>query len=109
MRKHHKEILRKHFERLVEDIEPNPVMRFLYEKGIIKEEDMEAIQSKDTRNEMNVALLLQLKRKGPDAFKRLVEALQKNQPSLAGILLHKGNKSIKYDESLNLETHRAIG
>ena len=109
MRKYHKKILRKHFERLVEDIEPNPVMRYLYEKGIIKEEDMEAIQSKDTRNEMNVGLLLLLKRKGPDAFKRLVEALQKNQPSLAGILLDEGNKSIKYDESLNLETHRAIG
>ena len=109
MQKYHKEILRKHFERLVDDIEPDPVMRYLYEKGIIKEEDMETIQSKDTRNKMNVALLLQLKRKGPDAFKRLVEALQKYQPSLAGILSDKGNKSIKYDESLNLETHRAIG
>ena len=109
MQKCHKEILRKHFERLVEDIDPNPVMRYLYEKGIIKEEDMEAIQSKDTRNEMNVGLLLLLKRKGPDAFKRLVEALQKNQPPLADILSDKGNKSIKYDESLNLETHREIG
>ena len=109
MRKYHKKILRKPFERLVEDIEPNPVMRYLYEKGIIKEEDMEVIQSKDTRNKMNVGLLLLLKRKGPDAFKRLVEALQKYQPSLAGILLDEGNKSIKYDESLNLETHRAIG
>ena len=109
MQKYRKEILRKHFERLVEDIEPNPVMRYLYEKCIFKEEDMEAIQSKDTRNKMNVALLLQLKRKSPDAFKRLVEALQKYQPSLAGILSDKGNKSIKYDESLNLETHREIG
>ena len=109
MRKYHKEILRKHFGKLVEDVEPNPVMRYLYEKGIIKEEDMEAIQSRDTRYKMNEALLLQLKRKGPDAFKRLVEALQKNQPSLADILLDEGNKPIKYDESLNLETRREIG
>ena len=98
MQKYQKEILRKHFDRLVEDVEPDPVMRYLYEKGIIKEEDMEAIRSKDTRRKMNDALLLQLTRKGPDAFKRLVEALQKNQPFLADILLDEGNKSIKYDE-----------
>lgn len=108
MQNNHRQILRKHFGRLVEDVEPNPVLRYLYEKGIIKEEDMEAIRSRGTRKQMNEALLLQLKRKGPDAFKRLVEALQKNQPSLA-ILLDEGNKPIKYDESLNLETHREIG
>ena len=109
MQKYHREILRQHFGRLVEDVEPNPVLRYLYEKDIFKEEEMEAIQSKDTRNKMNEALLLQLKRKGPDAFERLFEALQQNQPVLAHILLDKGNKSIKYDESLNLETHREIG
>ena len=95
MQTYQKEILRKHFERLVEDVEPDPVMRYLYENGIIKEEDMEAIRSKDTRNKMNDALLLQLMRKGPDAFKRLVEALQKNQRFLADILLDEGNQSIK--------------
>lgn len=95
MQTYQKEIIRKHFERLVEDVEPDPVMRYLYENGIIKEEDMEAIRSKDTRNKMNDALLLQLMRKGPDAFKRLVEALQKNQPFLADILLDEGNQSIK--------------
>lgn len=95
MQTYQKEILRKHFERLVEDVEPDPVMRYLYENGIIKEEDMEAIRSKDTRNKMNDALLLQLMRKGPDAFKRLVEALQKNQRFLADILLDEGNESIK--------------
>ena len=95
MQTYQKEIIRKHFERLVEDVEPDPVMRYLYENGIIKEEDMEAIRSKDTRYKMNDALLLQLMRKGPDAFKRLVEALQKNQPFLADILLDEGNQSIK--------------
>ena len=109
MQKNDRQILRKHFRRLVEDVQPNPVLRYLYEKDIIKEEDMEAIRSRDTRNQMNEALLIQLNRKGPDAFKRLVEALRENQPSLADILSDKGNKSIKYDESLNLETHREIG
>lgn len=109
MQNNHRQILRKHFRRLVEDVEPDPVLRYLYEKGIIKEEDMEAIRSRGTRNQMNEALLIQLNRKGSDAFKRLVEALRENQRSLADILSGKGNKSIKYDESLNLETHREIG
>lgn len=109
MQRYQKEIIRKHFERLVEDMEPNPVVRYLFEKGIISKEDMEAIRSKDTSNKQNEDLLLMLMRKGPDAFKRLIEALQKNKSPLADILLDGGNKSIKYDESLKLETYREIG
>lgn len=96
MQKYHKEILQMHFEKLVEDLEPNPVMRYLYGKSIISEEDMDAIRSNDTRYEKNEALLLQLKGKGPDAFKRLVEGLQKNQPSLADLLLKEGKSVIKW-------------
>lgn len=105
MQRYQKEIIRKHFGRLVEDMEPNPVVRYLFEKGIVSKEDMEVIRSKDTSDEQNDALLLILMRKGPDAFKRLIEALQRNKSSLADILLDEGNKSIKYDESLKLETH----
>lgn len=80
MQVYHEEILQTCFEKLVEDLEPNPVMRYLYQKGIITEEDMDAIRSNDTRYKMNDALILQLNRKGPNAFKRFVEGLQKNQP-----------------------------
>lgn len=90
MQVYHEEILQTCFEKLVEDLEPNPVMRYLYQKGIITEEDMDAIRSNDTRYKMNDALILQLKRKGPNAFKRFVEGLQKNQPFLADILLAEG-------------------
>lgn len=90
MQVYHEEILQTCFEKLVEDLEPNPVMRYLYQKGIITEENMDAIRSNDTRYKMNDALILQLKRKGPNAFKRFVEGLQKNQPFLADILLAEG-------------------
>lgn len=90
MQVYHEEILQTCFEKLVEDLEPNPVMRYLYQKGIITEEDMDAIRSNDTRYKMNDALILQLNRKGPNAFKRFVEGLQKNQPFLADILLDEG-------------------
>lgn len=90
MQKYYRKIVQTHFVELVDDVEPNPVMRYLYGKGIISEEDMEHIRSKDTRKKMNEALLLQLKRRGPDAFKRFFEGLQKNQPSLADFLLEQG-------------------
>ena len=90
MQVYHEEILQTCFEKLVEDLEPNPVMRYLYQKGIITEEDMDAIRSNDTRYKINDALILQLNRKGPNAFKRFVEGLQKNQPFLADILLDEG-------------------
>ena len=90
MQKYHRKIIQTHFQELVEDLEPNPVMRYLYEKGIISEEDLKAIRSKDTREEMNEALLLQLRSKGPHASKRLFEGLQKYQPYLADFLLEEG-------------------
>ena len=95
MQVYHKEILQTCFEKLVEDLEPDPVMRYLYEKDIITEEDIDAIRSNDTRYQMNEALILQLKRRGPDAFKGLVEGMQKNQTYLADILLAEG-KTVQY-------------
>ena len=90
MQMYHEEILQTCFNKLLKDLEPDPVMRYLYEKGIITKDDMAAIRSNATRYEKNEALILQLDRKGPDAFKRFVEGLQKNQSFLANILLDEG-------------------
>ena len=90
MQKQHSKIIQTHFQELVQDLKPNPVMRYLCEKGTISVEDMEGIRSKDTSEKINEALLLQLERKDSDAFKRFFEGLQKNQPSLAEDLLKKG-------------------
>lgn len=90
MQVYHGEILQTCFVKLVEELEPDAVMRYLYEKGIITEDDMEDIRSNGTRCKMNEALILLLKRKGPNAFKRLVEGMQKNQAYLADILLDEG-------------------
>ena len=90
MQKQHRKIIQTHFQILVEKVEPNAMMEYLHEKGIISVEDMEVIRSKDTSEKINETLLLQLERKGSDAFKRFFEGLQKNQPSLAEDLLKKG-------------------
>lgn len=90
MQEKYRKLIQTHFQELVEKIEANVMMRYLNEKGIISEEDMEAIRSKDTREKKNKALLLQLERKGPDAFERLFDGLQKNQASLADYLLEEG-------------------
>lgn len=86
----HKEVIQTCFETLIEDLEPDAVMRYLFEKYIISDDDMDAIRSENTRRQKNTTLLLALKRKGPDAFKRLVEGLQRNQSFLAKILLQEG-------------------
>ena len=90
MQKQHRKIIQTHVQVLVEKVEPKAMMDYLHEKGIISVEDREAIRSNDTREKKNVALLLQLEKKGSDAFKRFFEGLQKNQPSLAEDLLKKG-------------------
>lgn len=96
----HKEVITTCFATLVEDLEPDVVMRYLYEKHIISDHDMDDLRSENTRREKNTTLLLKLKRKGPDAFKRLVEGLQKNQSFLAENLLLEG-KSVVNGESLS--------
>ena len=90
MQMYHEGILQTRFKKLVKDLEPDQVMRYLYAKGIITEDDMDAIRSNATRCEKNEALILQLNRKGPDIFKRLVEGLPENQPFFADILLDEG-------------------
>lgn len=90
MQEKYRKIIQTHFQELVKKIEANVMMKYLYEKGIISEEDMEAIRSNDTPEKKNEALLLQLERKGPDAFERLFDGLRKNQASLADYLLEEG-------------------
>lgn len=90
MQKQYRKIIQTHVQVLVENVERNAMMEYLREKGIISVEDMEAIRSKDTSEKKNEALLLQLEKKGSEAFKRFFEGLQKNRPFLAELLVEKG-------------------
>lgn len=86
----YQDILRKHTSTLVKDLEPEKLMLHLDQMDIIDENNGPKIRSRKTRTGMNEALLTTLTKRGPKAFRTLVEGLQKFQPSLARILLQEG-------------------
>ena len=100
MEKEHEEILQSHTVKLTDNLEPKPLVLYLYEKDIIDRRDREEILSKETRYDMSEALLFKLMRKGPEAFPELVKGLEENQPFLACILL----EAVKHREILQKHT-----
>lgn len=86
----YQDILSKHTSTLVKDLEPEKLMLHLDQMDIIDENDGAKVRSRKTRSGMNEALLTTLTKRGPKAFRTLVEGLQKFQPSLACILLQEG-------------------
>ena len=91
MQEGHKKIIQKHFEALLEDLDPNPLMNFLYQEDIITRDDMDEMDSIKPRKEKSKALLLMLQRRGPNAFLALVEGLiTKKKQWLATLLLKEG-------------------
>lgn len=100
MEKEHEEILQSHTVKLTNNLEPKPLILYLYEKDIIDRRDREEILSKETRYDMSEALLFKLTRKGPEAFPELVKGLEENQPFLACILL----EAVKHREILQKHT-----
>ena len=90
MKEWHKLILQRLILELVKDLDPKPLLLYLYHKEIIDADDKEEIRSKKVRKDTSEALIDTLMNKGPEAFPELVEGLQKEQPFLACLLLKEG-------------------
>ena len=90
MRECHKDILQRLILELVKDLEPKPLLLYLYSKKEIDEDDMNEIQKCNSRKTMSKELILKLMKRGPQAFSNLVDGLQNKQPFLACSLLQEG-------------------
>ena len=95
MRECHKHVLQKLIIKLVKDLEPEPLLLYLYQKEIIDQNDMDEVRSKKIRKDVNEDLIFTLMRRGPEAFPNLVEGLQRKQPFLACLLLKEGKLNIR--------------
>ena len=95
MRECHKHVLQKLIVELVKDLEPEPLLLYLYQKEIIDQDDMDEVRSKKIRKDVNEDLIFTLMRRGPEAFPNLVEGLQRKQPFLACLLLKEGKLNIR--------------
>ena len=90
MRECHKDILQRLILVLLRDLEPKPLLDYLFSKKEIDEDDMDEIKSCKVRKNISEALIFKLMKKGPQAFSNLVDGLQNKQPSLACSLLQEG-------------------
>ena len=105
MEEKHRNILRRHRSSIRVDLEPKNILANLHE--ILNDTDEGEINAQPTREQRCDKLLEILRRKGPNAFKVFVEALQGESPHLALDLIAAGNKeepnqsSILSDRSIN--------
>ncbi|CAH3037614.1 unnamed protein product [Pocillopora meandrina] len=72
MEEEHRNILRKHREALVRDLEP---LKLLNRLDVLGDDDRELVKAKKTRSEQAEELLDMLPRKGEDAFQNFITAL----------------------------------
>lgn len=72
MEEEHRNILRKHREVLVRDLEP---LKLLNRLEVLGDDDRELVKAKKTRSEQAEELLDMLPRKGEDAFQNFITAL----------------------------------
>lgn len=90
MKECHKHILQRLIVHLVKNLEPEPLLLYLYHKKVIDEDDKDEIQSWKVRKYKSEALIFKLMKKGPQTFQKLVDGLQNEQPFLACALLKEG-------------------
>lgn len=91
MEEDHKDIIQNNYRKLLEDLDPKEIMHYLFEKKVITSNNMETIQSKETRTSMCAELLQILMRSGPDTFPTFIAGLQKTEkPWLVAMLLEEG-------------------
>ena len=94
MKEGQREIIRNNYETLLKDLDPKPLMQFLFQENIITRNEMEQIKSIKTREDKCEELLSILDRGGPSAFLALVQGLmEKKKTWLARLLLKEGNGS----------------
>lgn len=91
MENRQREIIQQNLRKLSVDLDPKPLMSFLFKEFIITEDDIESLNLITTRKEKSEQLLLTLLRKGPTAFPTLVEGLKESGKHwLANLLLKEG-------------------
>ena len=78
MRECHKYILQKLIVELVKDLEPEPLLLYLYQKEIIYQDDMDEVRSKKIRKDVNEDLIFMLMRRGPELFQILLRDCKAN-------------------------------
>ena len=97
MEKRRRTILRDYRPNIVNDLEPNNIL--LYLGSVFTENDDEEIKTQSTRQKRCEKLVEILLRKGPNAFNVFVEALKKEVPHLADVLIEAGNKGDRNQSS----------
>ena len=95
MKECHKLILQRRTLELVKNLQPQPLLLYLYQKEIINQDDMDEVRSKKIRKDVNEDLIFMLMRRGPEAFSNLVEGLQRKQPFLTRSLLKEGKVNLQ--------------
>lgn len=69
--------LRENYVELVRNLNPEDICDYLYQEGILSEEDFDNILSIATRAQRMRCFLSILPKKGPDAFQRFLEAMNR--------------------------------
>ena len=68
MEKKHRDLIRKNRVALVADLEPLPLSNYLYQEGVLSENDLDNIRAERTRSAQAEKLLDTLPKRGPKAF-----------------------------------------
>ena len=84
MKEGQREIIRNNYETLLKDLDPKPLMQFLFQENIITRNEMEQIKSIKTREDKCEELLSILDRGGPSAFLALVQGLMEKKKNMVG-------------------------
>lgn len=90
----HRQILQKYLEKLSDELHVEPVASFLWtEAGILTLDDMDRVLAKASTSQVEASKILMstLQSRGEQAFPKFVEALEKEQPVLACLLLREEN------------------
>lgn len=96
MEEDHKAVIQNNFGKLLEDLDPKAIMRYLFEKKVITSENVDTIKSKKSRLSKGDELLHILMRSGPDAFPKFIAGLRETKkPWLALLLLEEGECIIR--------------
>lgn len=77
MDKRHRRVLQQNTTKLANDLDPLGILGYLYQEGILLEDQMERIKVEKTRKDQVVKLLGILPRRGAKAFDTFCDALYK--------------------------------
>lgn len=91
MEKKHRELLRRNRVALVQDLDAKQLLNYIWQEGILTDNDVETIKVESTRNARAEKLLDIIPRRGPKAFDVFCEALNGNEGQRHLVFLLKAN------------------